>query len=109
MESHIGTLIKVLEVTFLHDVFGSDSDHQTTELTIKSCVRDGRRSVITTSRPTAGLVLTETETDHLGLVKPDTEIRQAGRQGGREGVREGGHTLCPVLPPPPPGKLILII
>ena len=107
MESHIGTLIKVLEVTFLHDVFGSDSDHQTTELTIKSCVRDGRRSVITTSRPTAGLVLTETETetDHLGLVKPDTEIRQAGRQAGRE----GGHTLCPVLPPPPPGKLILII
>ena len=66
MESHIGTLIKVLEVTFLPHVFLLHYGQA-----IKGAVRGGRRSQITTSRPAAGLVTTEPAglrrglTDHL--------------------------------------------
>ena len=102
MESHIGTLIKVLEVSFLQDVFGLQymlADQACTGQAIKRWVRGGRRSVITTSRPAGGLVTTEPAgalTDWPSLTRQTWYWERDGR---------GTHCVLPCLPPPTPGKL----
>ena len=73
MESHIGSLIKVLEVTFLPHVFMLHYGQA-----IKGTVRGGRRSQITTSRPAAGLVTTE-PADWLTISDSSNLILRAGR------------------------------